>query len=81
MKMNYYHIIDRESKRFYTGSDYLPWIIWAFTDEPRFAKRYTDLAFAKSECKRFMQEKTAFDGNSPLEKGRLGVVQITFTEV
>ena len=77
----YYHIIDRQRERFYTGSDYLPWIIYAFTEEPRFAKRYTDLAVAKADCERFMQEKTAFDGNSPLEQGRLGVVQMTVTEV
>lgn len=80
MKERYY-IMDSESHRFYCGSDYLPWISNAFTSEPEYAICYTNKKVAKLDVERFTKNKTEFDGNTPLKKGRLVVVQMSFQMV
>ena len=77
-----FYIVDTKNKTFYRGeTDSIPWIINGFTDNFVYAKEYATEAAAKAACKRFENEKFEFDGNTPLAKGRLAVVKMTFTAV
>lgn len=79
---NLYVIVDTETGRFYQGdTDYLPWIACAFGDCLECAARYSDKDKAKDDIEYFEMYKTGFDGNTPLRKGRLAVMQITLTPV
>lgn len=75
-------IVDTKTGNFYRGVlDYVPWIINAFTDRLLFARPYESKDIAYEDMKWFEETKTEFDGNTPLKKGRLAVMQITLKPV
>lgn len=79
---NLYVIVDTKSDRFYQGeTEYIPWIVYAFTFDLRDAVWYDNKEQATSDIAQFEETKTEFDGNTPLEKRRLVVKQITLTPV
>lgn len=81
MKERYY-IADTETGRLYMGeTEYIPWVLNAFTDDYRFALPFDDINVAKELCEGFYKTKTEFDGNTPLKVGRLSVVKVEFKAV
>lgn len=75
-------IVDTETGNFYQGgTEYTPWIINAFTNRLSFALKYESKDKAYEDLKWFEETKTEFDGNTPLKKGRLAVMQITLKPV
>lgn len=81
-KLDQFVIVDTETGKFYQGeTDYLPWIACAFIDCLEYAMRYADKDTAKNDIAQFEKYMTEFDGNTPLKKGRLVVMQIALTPV
>ena len=79
---NLFVIVDTKNGNFYRGyTEYVPWILNAFTNEFFYAKVYRDKERAKRDLETMYKEQTDFDGNSPLEAGRLVVMQVCFKEV
>ena len=75
-------IVDTETGNLYQGgSEYTPWIINAFTNRLLYAWKYESKDIAYDALKWFYKTKTEFDGNTPLKKGRLAVMQITLKPV
>ena len=73
---------DRVANRlFYNDSPYRPWIVHSFTDELRFALLYDSRERAEADCDYFTRTKTEFDGNTPLERGRLRVMKVVLQPV
>ena len=73
---------DRVANRlFYNDSPYRPWIIHSFTDELKFALLYDSRERAEADCDYFARTKTGFDGNTPLEPGRLKVMKVVLQPV
>ena len=62
-------------------ADYIPWIVYAFTNELQYAKRYESIEEAHRDCDRFTRERFEFDGNTPLEPGRMKVMKIVLVPV
>lgn len=62
-------------------TDYVPWIVDAFTNVLQYAKRYSSLEEAQRDCDRFTRERFEFDGNTPLKPGRLKVMKIVLVPV
>lgn len=81
-KLDEFVIVDTETGKFYQGeTDYLPWIAYAFIDCLECSVRYADKDTAKNDIAQFEEYMTEFDGNTPLKKGRLVVMQIALTPV
>lgn len=77
-----YYIVDTKNNRFYMGeTEYIPWILNAFTDSLEWAFAFEDEKTAKETCERFMRVKCGFDGNTPLDAGRLAVMKMGSTMV
>lgn len=78
-------IVDAKSGKgcdLYQGETaYVPWIVNAFTNDLRYAKRYKSIEEARRDCNRFTKEKFEFDGNTPLKPGRLKVMKIALVPV
>lgn len=73
---------DRVANRlFYNDSPYRPWIVHSFTDELRFALLYDSRERAEADCDYFTRTKFEFDGNTPLEPGRLKVMKLALVPV
>lgn len=80
--MESFYIVDRKTNKFYRGeTEYIPWIVNAFTDRFQFARVYQTAEEARKVCEEFQRTKQGFDGNTPLEKDRLMVVRRRFEEV
>ena len=62
-------------------TNYIPWIVHAFTSDLQYAKRYDSLEEAQRDCDRFTRERFEFDGNTPLKPGRLKVMKIVIVPV
>lgn len=62
-------------------TDYVPWIVNAFTNDLQYAKRYESIEEAQRDCDRFTRERFEFDGNTPLRPGRLKVMKIVLVPV
>lgn len=81
-KLGQFVIVDTETGRFFhDDAAYGDWIYTAFTDSFFWAMKYEDKEKAKRDVMRFEKSKTEFDGNTPLKKGRLVVMQIALTPV
>ena len=79
---DFYLIQDTTSGKFFCeDTDYIPWIVYAFTDDFRLARFYRTLETAKAECERMTDENYGYDGNTPLEKGRLSVMKVELAKV
>ena len=64
------------NRLFYTDSQYIPWIVHSFTDELKFAAMFDSREDAQEMCDKFTKERFDFDGNAPLEQGRLRVMKV-----
>ena len=71
-----------KSCNLYQGeTDYVPWIVNAFTNDLQYAKRYESIEEAQKDCDRFTRERFEFDGNTPLKPGRLKVMKLVLSPV
>lgn len=77
-----YLIFDNSEKRFYCGeTDYLPWILYAFTEDWSLAKVFATKEIAEKHIARCLEEQCDFDGNSSLEGDRFSVVKVCFKRI
>ena len=71
-----------KSCNLYQGeTEYIPWIVHAFTNELQDAKRYESVEEAQNDCDHFTMAKFEFDGNKLLKPGRLKVMKIALMPV
>lgn len=79
-----YVIVDTESRTnrlFSADTEYIPWILHAFTDRIDCARIYYSRERAEADCDRFTKTKFEFDGNTPLKPGRLKVMKLALVPV
>lgn len=79
-----YVIVDTESRTnllFSADTEYIPWILHAFTDRIDCARIFYSQEQAEAYCNYFAKTKFEFDGNTPLKPGRLKVMKLALVPV